>query len=54
MFEIFEFGKEERDRRWQRVRNNMTIIEGTAITPDVAKDTANSVISAKVSAIKPS
>lgn len=23
MFEIFEFGKEERDSRWQRVRNNM-------------------------------
>jgi SAM-dependent methyltransferase len=31
-----------------------TIIEGTAITPNVARDTANSVISAKVSAIKPS
>ncbi len=23
MFEIFEFGKEERDKRWQQVRNNM-------------------------------
>ena len=31
-----------------------TIIESAAITPEVARDTANSVISAKVSAVKPS
>jgi len=31
-----------------------TIIESAAITPKVARDTANSVISAKVSAVKPS